>query len=264
MKRKENFLPAFFIVFFLCILILSFTLLGSFKSLSSFFEKGASSIQSASFRVFQKMPFMSGDKRIKELEDKNLELLAKVSDYEKLKRENQALSDQFETFYPQSTGLLKVNIVGVSSFIPGVSAPNAFVIDKGAKNNLKIGMAVVVKNNLVGIISKVSENLSEVNAVNNALVSFTAKTENGVTGIIKKEEGLILGNILLSENLNKGELVLTKGDVNSNGVGIPPDLVVGKIISVEKKPSELFQKAKVESFVDFVGLSTVFVYIEIK
>jgi rod shape-determining protein MreC len=264
MKRKSNFLPAFVVVFFLCVLILVLNSLGSLKSISSFFEKEASSIQLITFRIFQKLPFVSEDTRIKELEDKNLEFLSKISDYEKVKRENQALSDQFQTAYPQSTELLKVNIIGASAFVPGVSIPDIFVVDRGAKNNLKVGMAIVIKDNLVGIISKVSENLSEVNTVNNALVSFTAKTEGGVVGIIKREEGLTLDNILLSENLSKGELVLTKGDVDSNGVGIPPNLIVGKIISIEKKPSELFQKAKVESFVDFVHLSTVFVYVENK
>lgn len=261
MKRKENFLSAFFVVFFLCVLILILTLTGVFKPLSSFLEKEVSSVQLATFRFFQRWPFVSESAKIKELKDKNLELLAKISDYEKIKKENQALSDQFQTTYPQSTQLLEANVIGTASFVPGVSVPNTLTIDKGVKNNLKAGMAVVFKDNLVGIISKVSENLSEISTISNPSVSFTAKTENGIAGIIKREEGLTLDNILLSENLREEGLVLTKGDIDINGIGIPPDLIVGKIISIEKKSSELFQKAKVESFVDFVGLSTVFIYV---
>ena len=264
MKRKESFLPAFLIVFFLCVLILGFSPSGNLNFLSSFLEKGTVAVQSATFKIFQKLPFMSKDPIIKKLEEKNLELLSQSVVFEKLKKENAALSDQFQTVYPQTIQLLKADIIGASSFIPGVSVPNVFIIDKGLRDNLKVGMAVVVKDNLVGIISQVSANLSEVNIVNNSLFSFTAKTQNGAVGIVKGGGSLTLDNILLSENIGEGELVLTRGNINSAGVGIPPDLIVGKITSVEKKPSDLFQKAKIESFVNLISLSTVFVYMQIR
>jgi rod shape-determining protein MreC len=260
MRKRESFLPAFFVVFFLCILILFLSLSGSLKSLSSFLEKGTSAVQSVTFKLFQRLPFMSEGVKVKDLEEKNLELLSRIATFDKLKKENAALSDQFQTSYPPSYKLLKANIIGTSTFIPGISVPNSFIIDKGLKDNLKVGSAVVVKDNLVGTISKVSANLSKVTAINNSSSSFTAKTQNGAVGVVKGGESIVLGNILLSENMSLGELVLTKGSINSNGIGIPPDLVVGKIIFVEKNPSDLFQKAKIESFVNFTKLATVFVY----
>lgn len=213
-------------------------------------------MQSLSYNFFQKLPFISEDPRIKKLEDENLELLSRVADFEKIKKENAALSDQFQTAYPQSIQLLKADIIG---------APGFFILNKGLKDNLKIGMAVVVKDNLVGVISQVSANLSKVNLINNSSFSFTAKTQNGVLGLVKGGGGnLILDNILSSENIMEGELVLTKGDINSDGIGIPPDLVVGKITSVEKNPSSLFQKTQIASFVNFANLSFVFVYVQTK
>jgi len=264
MKRKTGFLPAFIVVAFLCILILTLSLFGNLKSLSSFLEKGTSIIQSTTFKIFQKLPFISQDLKIKELKDENLNLLNKIADYERLKKENSALSDQFQTSYPASIHLLKADIIGAPSFIPGVSGPSKLIINKGLKDNLKVGMAVVIKNNLVGVISKTSTNLSEVEIINSPEFSFTAKTQNGVVGIIKGGGNLTLDNVLLSENISVGELVLAKGNIDSDGIGIPPDLVIGKITSVEKKPSDLFQRANVESFVNFVNLSTVFVYIQTK
>lgn len=264
MKRKTSFLPVFLAVAFLCVFILILSLSGQLKFLS-FLEKPTAAMQSLSYNFFQKLPFISEDARIKKLEDENLELLSRVADFEKLKKENAALSDQFQTSYLQSVQLLRAGIIGAPSFVPGVSAPDIFIIDKGQKDNLKIGMAVVVKNNLIGVISQTSANLSKVNLINNSAFSFTAKTQNGAVGLVRGGGGnLILDNILLSENTMKGELVLTKGDINSDGIGIPPDLIVGKITSVEKNPSALFQKAKVESFVNFARLSLVFVYIQIK
>jgi rod shape-determining protein MreC len=259
MQRRENFWSGFLVVIFLCILILALSLSGNLKFLSSFLEKGTSAVQTTTFKIFQKLPF-SESKKIKELESERLELLAQVSSFEKLKRDNAALSDQFQTSYPPSQKLLKADIIGAPSFIPGVSAPDNFIINKGLKDNLKVGSAVVIKNNLVGVISDVSVNLSKVNLVNNSAFSLTAKTENGAEGIVRGGAGLTLSNVLLSENIKVSELVLTKGDVNQNGIGVPPDLVIGKIKSVEKNPSDLFQNAEIESFINFLNLSTVFVY----
>lgn len=262
MKRRENFWPVFLVVAFLCIIILVFS--SKLKFISSFLEKGTSAVQSVTFGIFQKLPFVSESARVKGLEDENLALLSQVSAFEKLKKENAALFDQFQTSYPQSYNLLEAQVIGAPGFVPGVSDPNIFILDKGQKDNLKVGLAVVVKNNIVGVISQVSTNLSKVNLINNSSASFTAKTQNGAEGIFKGGSTLTLGNILLSESLTKDELVLTQGSIDSEGVGIPPDLVVGKIISIDKNPSDLFQKAKVESFINFKDLSTVFVYSQIK
>lgn len=263
MQRKSGFLTGFLVVFFLCVLILSLSLSGKLKFLS-FLEKPASAIQSFSHNLFQKIPFISESAKVKKLEDENLKLLSRVAAFEKLKRENAALSDQFQTSYPQSAQLLKADVLGAPSFIPGVSIPNNLIIDKGLKDNLKIGMAVVIQDNLIGVISQVSGNIAQVNTINNSSLSFTAKTQNGTMGIIKGGGSLTINNILLSENIVGEELVLTKGDINQDGIGIPPDLVIGKITSVEKKASELFQKAEVESFVNFANLSTVFIYMQAK
>jgi len=263
MKRKTSFLPTFLVVFFLCIIILAFSLSGKLKFLS-FLEKPTIAMQSLSYNLFQKLPFMSEDLKIKRLKDENLELLSRVADLEKLKKENAALSDQFQTAYPQSLQLLPARIIGTPSFIPGVSNPSVFILDKGVKDHIKKGFAVVIKDNLVGVISQVSENLSKVDSVNNSSFSFTAKTQNGAAGVVKGGGNLTINNVLLSESIKEEELVLTKGDMGQNGIGIPPDLVVGKIKSVEKNPSDLFQKAEIESLVNFVNLSTVFVYIQTK
>lgn len=265
MKRKESFLPAFLAVAFLCLIVLVLSLSGNLKFLSSFLEKGTSAIQSVTSGIFNKMPFISQDSKTKDLQNKNLELLSKVADFERLKRENAALSDQFHTNYPASYQLLEAKVIGAPGFIPGVSLPNNFILNKGSKDNLKVGHAVVVKDNLVGLIKAVSENLSKVNLITNSNSSFTAKTQNGTLGVAKGTgASLTLDNVLLSENMRTGELVLTKGDIDFEGVGSPPDLIVGKIISIEKSASDLFQKAKVESFIDFPKVSTVFIYINTK
>jgi rod shape-determining protein MreC len=163
--------------------------------------------------------------------------------------------------------LLPANIVGAPSFIPGISTPETFIIDKGTSDGVKVGDAVVYKNNLLGKISKISDSLSEVTLVTNTSSSFTAKTSSSqALGVIKGQGGgqMILDNVLLSDNLKPSDLVLTNGDTNLSGKGYPPDLVVGKIVSVDKKASSLFQRAEVSSFIDFAKITTVFVISKMK
>lgn len=261
MKRRENFLPVFFVIVFLCLLILFLSLSGKLNFLSSFLEKGTSGIQAISFDIFHRLPFISLDSRLQKLQDENQELLGRVVEIEKLKKENQALSDQFQTSSIPTNKLLKAEVIGAPGFVPAVSTPNYFILNKGTKDNVKIGQAVILKDSLVGTITQVSNNLSKVNTLNNSSSSFTAKTENGALGVVKGGGSLTLDNVLLSESIKAPQLVLTYGDINLEGVGIPADLVIGKIIQVEKNPSALFQKAKIESFVDFINLSTVFIYL---
>lgn len=264
MQRRKSFWSTFLVVLFLCILILALSLYGRLIFLSSFLEKRTAQIQGIAFQIFNNLPFIAQDKKVKELEQKNQELLSQIRDFEKLKKDNRALLDQFQTAYPKSTQLLKTDIIGAPNFLPGVSVPNVFILNKGGNDKIKKGYTVIIKDNLVGVVSQVSANLSKVDTVNNSSFSFTAKTQNGAMGVIRGGVTLILDNILLSEDVKTGELVLTKGDINSDGIGILPDLVVGKITSVEKNPSDLFQKARVESSVNFTNLTSVFVYMQVK
>jgi rod shape-determining protein MreC len=160
--------------------------------------------------------------------------------------------------------LLPANIIGASGFIPGTSSPEAIILDKGREDGLRVGNAVLYKNNLLGKISRITDSLSEVILVTNTSSSFTAKTSaSGALGVIKGQGGkkMILDNVLLSDNLKSSDLVLTNGDTDLNGQGFPPGLVVGKIVAVDKKASSLSQRAEVESFIDFTNLTTVFVLV---
>jgi len=104
--------------------------------------------------------------------------------------------------------------------------------------------------------------LSVVDLLNHKGFSFTAKTTaTHALGIMQGTgtETIVLNNVLLSDTLQKGDIVVTKGDINSDGLGFPPDLIIGKIISINKKASALFQSAEVERLVDVTRLEMVFV-----
>ena len=184
-------------------------------------------------------------------------------DQKKLQSENSALLDQFETARIRSINLLHAKVVGAPGFVPGISYPSVFIIDKGEKDGVKKNHAVVFKNILIGKIEKTTDYLSKVMLLSNSSFSFTAKTDRGALGVIKGEGNgkITLDNVLLSEDLKKDDSVYTRGDLDEKNVGIPEYLMVGAIESIKKNPSALFQKAKVQSVIDFTKLFDVFVII---
>lgn len=264
MQKRSNFFPIFFLFLLISIIILGLSIFGKLAEPQSFIEKGISLLPKTFFGFFQGLPFVSESKQIKKLKDENLSLANKLVDQEKLKKENVALLSQFQTREPKSYNLLPAKIVGAPGFIPGVTPPSTLILDKGAKDNVGVGDSVVLKNNLIGKIVKTSSYLAKVDLVTHTSSSFTAKTLNGALGVIRGSGGdrMTLDNVLPSQNLKIDDLILTKGDVNMDGSGIPPDIIVGKIESIEKIPVAIFQKAEVKSLVDFTKLSAVFVVMQ--
>lgn len=194
------------------------------------------------------------------VKEEDANFLSRLSGMEALRRENSALRDQFQTQNPQSRNLLPSKILGRLGFLGGVATQ--IVLNKGQEDGIGVGQGVVVKNVVIGKITKVSNHFSIMSPLSSKGISIRAKTTTGTeSGIVKGDldSSITLNNIVVSEKLKKNDLVVTAGDVDENGLGFPPDLVIGKIVSIEKKPSALFQTAKLESPVKIENLETVFI-----
>ncbi|MCL4353379.1 rod shape-determining protein MreC [Patescibacteria group bacterium] len=262
MKKRSSQVSLFLIFIFLSLLFYFAFQDNLLKPISRPLQNVFSPVFSAVYSGFSGITNFDSASKVKELKDENAALTEKLVDQTKLQQDNQALRDQFETVTPKSTILVPAQIVGAPGFIPGISFPETFTINVGSKDGIKAGEAVILKNNLIGRVTKVNYYLSSVLLVTNENSSFTATTmETNALGIVKGQGGgeMILDNVLLSDNLKAGDIVLTKGDVGASGAGFMPGLIVGKIVSISKNASDLFQKAKIESLVDFSKIDTVFV-----
>lgn len=251
----------FFIFLFFSVLIFLFSRFNLLQGPQSFLSKAALTVSSPVFFLNDFIVRSFGNSTQK-LRDENLNLQRKLVDSRILIDENKALHDQFQVVYPRSLDLLPSKILGSSRFIPGIFSPETFVIDRGSGDGVKTGNAVLVKNNLVGKISKTTEFLSEVILTTNSSLKFAAKTANNVRGIVRGEGNgdLIFDNVLLSDHLSTGDLVLTLGDLKLDQTGFPSDLIVGQIVSVDSNASDLFQRAKLKTLIDFSKSSEVFVF----
>ncbi len=262
LRRKETFFLTFF--FFLLVSLLVFFISNTpfGKNIQGVLEVITKPGQYGVSSLFYSIGKIFTNKDLDKLKEENTSLRKNLVDLQILKNENSALKDQFATTFLRSTNLLPATIIGNPGFIPGVSLPTHFILDKGENDNVRVGQAVVVKNNVVGKISNTSKHMSQVLLITDSRSSFAAVSGNAL-GVIKgQNDEIIFENVLLSDTLSNADTIVTKGDVEVEGLGYPPGLIVGKIKSIDKKPSSIFQSAKVKSLIDFQRLTTVFVLLQ--
>lgn len=259
--QKKGYSFFFFIFLFLSLLTFFLSKSNLLKLPQSYITKSFTTLSSPIFSLGDFIVQIPQNDTEKKLKEENLDLWKNLKDLQKLSDENKALHDQFQVAYPKSLDLLPSSVLSAPRFIPGFFSPEFLIIDVGEKDGVKIGDAVVLKDNLLGKVVQTTTFISQATLVSNPSLKFAAKTQNGALGVVKGEGNgdLFLDNVLLLENIGKGEKVLTVGDMKLDSTGFPPDLIVGEIISVEKNPSDLFQRAKLKTLVEFSKISKVFV-----
>lgn len=264
MRGRRKSFPVFVVFFLLSLFIFLFSQQGRLEGVTGVLQAITLQIQRSSFRFFHSYSIGERGSELEKLKKENRSLQVQVVKIKALEKDNQALRDQFAITTPRSKTLLPAFIVGMPAFLPGVSIVDEIIIDKGSRDNVKVGNSIVFKDNLIGRVVKTSPHLSVVDLLNHKKISFTAKTAvTGALGIIEGTgvEAIVFKNVLLSDALRKGDLVVTKGDIQSDGLGFQQNLIVGKIVSINKKASALFQSAEVERLVDVIELEMVFVMI---
>ncbi len=200
------------------------------------------------------------DTEIKKLKKENMDLNTRLAEYEKISQDNIALRSQFESSGIESQALAHGKILG---FTGDSALPETLVINIGLNDKIQNGMAVVVEKYLIGKISAVSLNFSVVTTVLSPKFKTLAKVSlSGANGILLgNRDFMILDRVLITEKLENNGLVVTRGEINQNGIGIYPDLVIGKISAISKNDAAPFQGAQVSPIVDFSKLKNVFVIV---
>lgn len=175
--------------------------------------------------------------------------------YEELELENARLK-KFVDF----TGLVKETYVA-AQIIARDPSPwvKTVMIDKGAKDGLEKGSPVVVSEGIVGQIIKVAKNYSRVLLITDRNSSVGALVQNSrVRGIVKgnNENNCSFEYALRKDDVKQGEMIVSSGMDQV----FPKGLKIGRILTVTKVHSQLFQDITIETSVDFDKLEEVLVY----
>ncbi len=131
-------------------------------------------------------------------------------------------------------------------------------IDRGSDDGIRHGMPVVTEQGLVGRIDAVTANAARIQLITDPSSSINVRLQRLQAEAMLA--GSITGDISLEMipqdlQLSAGDLVLTSG----LGGDYPSDVVVGQVISVRQKATDLFQTASVQPVVDFRSLKAVLV-----
>ncbi|CAN5203953.1 hypothetical protein BH11PAT1_BH11PAT1_1730 [soil metagenome] len=261
MRRKGQYFLALIIFLVLCVTINLFAKGKVLRPVIGGIQFVFLPVQRLVFSSFS-IAYAGGESQNRKLQTENKRLSLEMVKYKEQEKEIAALKDQFKNSPVSTQNLLPAEIVGMRSFIPGFGRPVNVLLSKGRRDGVIVGMGVIIQDRVVGKITGVSERLSQMNLVTASGTVITAKTlDTNALGVIKGEDDdtMLLDNVLLSDKLTVGDTVITGGTIDDHGLGYPPGLILGKISSIDKKPSALFQTAEVQRPVDVTHEKMVFI-----
>jgi rod shape-determining protein MreC len=181
------------------------------------------------------------------------DLLVKDSQIQDLKKENENLRQGLNLELEKDYDLKLVGIVGKNI------ALDALIIDKGSKDMVETGMPVITAQKaLVGKVSKVYENFSEVTLATNKNFSFDVKIgSDGIDGLVKGSGGFAASIDLVpkDKNLKNGDSVVT----STLGGIFPAGLIVGTVEEIAKNDVASFQTAGIDMAFNINDSQSIFV-----
>lgn len=266
MNRKSwrsSRLALFLVTFMLCMALIVCSTMGVLTSvegiaasplngISGFFTKISNEIN----RVFTDLS------KIQNLQERNLELEEQLAllqieliELREVANDYNRLAELLE--YSSNRDDLKFVTADVIA-VDQSGFTRSITINRGSRDGFTTGMAVVTELGLVGRITELTANASQVQLiadVNSAIASRlqTSRVQGSVVGLLTGNLRMEL--IPLGQEIILGDLVVTSG----LGGNLPADLVLGQVTSVRQFEFELYQEAEVRSFIDFNTLETVMV-----
>lgn len=153
--------------------------------------------------------------------------------------------------FKDSRQVIVAKIVGRST----TGSNYGFVVNRGKNDLISEGSAVISNGYLVGSVKKVYSDQSEVLLVNNYNSLIPVILENSrMSGLLRGGiNGLVVEDVPLEGDFNKGENVMTSG---LGGI-IPEGIPIGQTVSMQNSKGDLFSKISVSSPIIFSKIEIV-------
>ncbi|UCF05752.1 MAG: rod shape-determining protein MreC [bacterium] len=137
---------------------------------------------------------------------------------------------------------------------------HSITVDRGSRDGVRVGMAVVGCRGLAGRVSQVFPDFSRILLLNNKAISVSCLVKRSrVVGILEWERG----NLFRLEYIGKEEDVEVGDTLVTSGLGrlFPKGFLVGTAFQVTEEKGGLSRKVGVVSMVDLNALEELFVVI---
>lgn len=191
---------------------------------------------------------------------KNIELEAKLRNFDSMADENVKLKEMFEFKNRQEQyEYLGTNVIGKS----GSGIITSYIIDKGEADGLKKGMAVMTQEGIVGQVTETASTWSVVETLSSENISIhvTLVEDKENSGILEghigsgRKQMAKISYLPIDSTVKEGDNVVTSG----LGRFYPPDFFVGKVVKVNEDKGNLMKTAIVETAVNFDDARMLFV-----
>ena len=206
--------------------------------------------------------FSSVKEENKDLKKENEELKEKLSEYSDLEDENERLKSvlDFQETKDQYD-YISTNIIHYA----GAGVVDGYVVDKGSKDGVEVGMVIIASEGLVGRVSKVGSNWAIIQCIinENIKVSVMPESTRENSGILEgytdrsKNMYTKIQYLPMNSEIKEGDVILTSG----LGLVYPKEIRVGEVISVEEDKVKVMKSAIVKPFVNFEKLEELFIIV---
>lgn len=185
-------------------------------------------------------------------------LIVSNSRLQELEAENNKLRAQLKFLDNSGLKAVNANIIAKEIATEAREEGQNLVINKGARDGLNLGYAVVSEEGVVvGKIIDLKETSARICLTTSLECRFPAAIQN-----INKTQGITNGDLGLTikmnfipqlEKISLGDIVISSG----LGGNIPRGLVIGRVIQVKNESNDVWQEATIESPVNFNNLTIV-------
>jgi rod shape-determining protein MreC len=198
----------------------------------------------------------AAQQRIRELELQVAAQQRQIEELREVQGELQLLQELASRVYENP------NFARIGALVTGFDtslATRSVVIDLGSEDGILVGMPVEGARGLVGQVIRTHAHTSLVLIVTDPSSAIPARLgQSRATGVIHgggPGGALTMDWIDLEADVAVGDLVTTSG----LGGKFPEDMVIGRVVDVERREADLFQRALVQPAVTFEELEVVFV-----
>jgi rod shape-determining protein MreC len=185
-----------------------------------------------------------------EIKDANNRLQAEVAQLQEAKKENEKLRADLKFV---SSANYTYEAAEVTVFEPS-NLRGMITINKGTKNGIKPGMAVISEGFMIGKIVEAAESNSKVILITDPSSAIPVTLQQANTSGLARGQigaGIVMEKIPQGEKITEGDTVITSG----LGGEIPRGLILGFITKVDKQDNSLFVTGDIRPAANLHSLS---------
>ena len=257
--KKKNLRIFLAVLFLLIFFNIAFFSSWSHRLFFNISKPGASFLRKSSQNIDNPSKSRSElEEEVVALREKLLKSEVELAKFTSTEEENAKLRQSLNFFNNNSLKYVIANVIWQENLLNFAHYNQNIVIDKGSKDGLFEGLALVNEQGVVvGKIISVESNKSRACLINNSFCQMTVSlgSEDRTIGLAEGDMGLSIkvSFVSQSENIKVGDQLITSGLEKD----IPRGLAVGRVNNVEQEVNNIWQNINAEALFDVNNLSIV-------